>query len=44
MANFNDIHQTLIPQLKAIIAASSSLKSSLKLKKFLEVNQQRTIN
>jgi hypothetical protein len=37
MANFNDIHQNLIPQLKAVITASSSLKTNSRFKKLLEV-------
>jgi hypothetical protein len=37
MANFNDIHQNLTPQLKAIITASTTLKNSSRFKKLLEV-------
>jgi len=37
MANFHDIHQNLVPQLKAIIHASTTLKNSSKFKKILEV-------
>jgi hypothetical protein len=37
MANFNDINQTLAPQLKAVISASSSLKNNSRFKKLLEV-------
>ncbi|CAF0730840.1 unnamed protein product [Adineta ricciae] len=37
MANFNEINQNLIPQLKAVITASSSLKSNSKFKKLLEI-------
>jgi hypothetical protein len=37
MANFNDINQNLIPQLKAVITASLSLKNNSKFKKLLEV-------
>jgi hypothetical protein len=37
MANFDDINQNLIPQLKAVITASSSLKTNLKFRKLLEV-------
>lgn len=38
MANFTDIHETLTPQLKAIITASTTLKNSSRFKKLLEVN------
>ncbi|CAF3806487.1 unnamed protein product, partial [Rotaria magnacalcarata] len=37
MANFNDINQNLAPQLKAIIAASTTLKNSSRFKKLLEI-------
>ncbi|CAF0872036.1 unnamed protein product [Adineta steineri] len=37
MANFNDINQNLIPQLKAVITASLSLKNNSKFKKLLEI-------
>ncbi|UJR33234.1 hypothetical protein I4U23_020689 [Adineta vaga] len=37
MANFNEINQNLIPQLKAVITASSSLKNNSKFKKLLEI-------
>ncbi|XP_051894779.1 formin-like protein 1 isoform X2 [Pristis pectinata] len=37
MGNFNDSLQLLTPQLNAIIAASMSIKSSVKLKKILEI-------
>jgi len=37
MANFHDIHQNLVPQLKAIIHASTTLKNSSKFKKILEI-------
>ncbi|XP_067869288.1 formin-like protein 1 [Heterodontus francisci] len=37
MGNFNDSIQLLTPQLNAIIAASMSIKSSVKLKKILEI-------
>jgi hypothetical protein len=37
MANFNDIHQNLSPQLKAIITASTTLKNSSRFKKLLEI-------
>jgi hypothetical protein len=37
MANFDDINQNLIPQLKAVITASSSLKTNSRFKKILEV-------
>ncbi|XP_072105650.1 formin-like protein 1 isoform X2 [Mobula birostris] len=37
MGNFNDSLQLLLPQLNAIIAASMSIKSSVKLKKILEI-------
>ncbi|XP_072926793.1 formin-like protein 1 isoform X1 [Hemitrygon akajei] len=37
MGNFNDNLQLLLPQLNAIIAASMSIKSSVKLKKILEI-------
>ena len=39
MANFNDVNQHLAPQLKAIIAASTTLKNSSKFKKLLEVRK-----
>ena len=38
MANFDDVHQNLVPQLKAVTVASSSLKNSAKFKRFLEVS------
>jgi len=41
MANFNDINQNLIPQLKAVITASSSLKNNLRFKKLLEVHKTK---
>ena len=37
MVNFNDTYQNLIPQIKAVITASSSLKNNSKFKKLLEV-------
>ncbi len=43
MANFNDIHQNLTPQLKAIITASTTLKNSSRFKKLLEVKQKNKI-
>jgi hypothetical protein len=42
MANFNDINQNLIPQLKAIITASTTLKNSSRFKKLLEVKNSKT--
>jgi hypothetical protein len=41
MANFNDINQNLIPQLKAVITASSSLKANSRFKKLLEVELKK---
>lgn len=38
MANFDEIHQHLVPQLKAVITASTSLKSNQRFRKILEVN------
>jgi hypothetical protein len=43
MANFNDINQNLIPQLKAVITASLSLKNNSKFKKLLEVKYNNSI-
>ena len=37
MANFDETYENLIPQLKAVIASSSSLKNNSKFKKILEV-------
>ncbi|XP_069761113.1 formin-like protein 1 isoform X2 [Narcine bancroftii] len=37
MGNFNDSVQMLMPQLNTVIAASMSIKSSVKLKKILEI-------
>jgi hypothetical protein len=37
MSNFDETNQNLIPQLKAVITASSSLKTNSKFKKLLEV-------
>lgn len=37
MANFDEIYENLIPQLKAVISASSSLKNNSKFKRILEV-------
>ena len=42
MANFNDINQNLIPQLKAVITASSSLKANSRFKKLLEVELKKS--
>jgi hypothetical protein len=39
MANFNDINQNLIPQIKAVITASSSLRNNLRFRKLLEVTE-----
>ncbi|CAF3542171.1 unnamed protein product, partial [Rotaria sordida] len=37
MANFNETNQNLVPQIKAIITASSSLKNNTRFKKLLEI-------
>ncbi|CAF3695115.1 unnamed protein product [Rotaria socialis] len=37
MANFNETNQNLMPQLKAIIAASASLKNNSRFKRLLEI-------
>lgn len=37
MANFDEIYQNLMPQLQAVLSASSSLKNNSRFRKILEV-------
>jgi hypothetical protein len=43
MANFDETNQNLTPQLKAVTAASTSLKANSKFKRLLEVKSKNSI-
>lgn len=44
MANFNEINQNLVPQIKAVATASVSLKNNSRFKRLLEVQRYHILS